>query len=297
MQGELHQINFQSVGIKLSEIEKVEILRRREAHLVCRVKCIQESYILKWFFSPSNNKESYLYSLLNQYEVDTLPVYKLTECAILLEDLQSSAEWRLANDSDMRQAETGKAIANWYLKLHRAGRSALKDISGSKTFLTPWVTIITRRALQYAADVFDLKDEKVWETVFESFEILKAKYLEYPQTFNYNDFAAENLALARAKDQPLRAVIFDYDQFSTGLVYSDFRNVLSSLTGEAAATFRRNYDSVNESERYLDEPLDTLHGLIIASQRKNKPAWVAPFLKSVSSGELEASIDLALRIN
>ncbi len=297
MQREFHQIDFRSVGINLSEIEQFEILRKRKTHLVCRVKCIQESYILKWFFSPGDNKEPRIYALLNQYEVDTLRVYNLTERALLLEDLQSSAEWRLANDSDLSKTETGKAIANWYLKLHRAGRSALKDISGSNTFLTPWVNIITRRALQYAADVFDLKDEKVWETVFRSFEILKAKYLEYPQTFNYNDFAAENLALARVKDHPLSAIIFDYDQFTTGLVYSDFRNVLSSLTGEAAATFRRNYDPVNESERYLDEPLDTLHGLIIASQRENKPTWVAPFLKSVSSGELEASIDLALRIN
>lgn len=297
MQRELHQINFRSVGIKLSEIEKVDILRRREAHLVCRVKCIQESYILKWFFSPGDNKEPYLYSLLNQYELDTLPVYKIMRCAILLEDLQSSAEWRLANDSDMKQAETGKAVANWYLDLHRAGRSALQDISGSKTFLAPWVNIITRRALQYAADVFDLKDEKVWGTVFRSFEILKAKYLKYPQTFNYNDFAAENLALSRVKDQPLRAVIFDYDQFTTGLVYSDFRNVLSSLTGEAVAAFRQNYGPVNESELYLDKPLDTLHGLIIASQRNNKPSWVEPLIKTVSSGELEASIDLALQIN
>lgn len=297
MQNIPSQIDLESLSIKQTDLLEVSVLRQRRTHLIISLKCRQGNYVLKWFRSSANNKEIQVYSLLELCGINTLPVYGCTERAILLEDLQSSAEWRLANDSDMKQAETGKAVANWYLDLHRAGRSALKDISGSKTFLAPWVNIITRRALQYAADVFDLKDEKVWGTVFRSFEILKAKYLKYPQTFNYNDFAAENLALSRVKDQPLRAVIFDYDQFTTGLVYSDFRNVLSSLTGEAVAAFRQNYGPVNESERYLDKPLDTLHGLIIASQRNNKPSWVEPLIKTVSSGELEASIDLALQIH
>ena len=144
--------------------------------------------------------------------------------------------------------------------------------------------------------MFDLGGESVWDLVLGSFEILKAKYLEFPQTFNYNDFAAENLAISRLKDHPIRAVIFDYDWFCTGLVYSDLRNVVSSLDGEAAVAFELAYGSFDEEERLLDEPLAILHGLIIASQRENKPTWVEPLLKSVSSGELETSILVALQI-
>jgi hypothetical protein len=81
------------------------------------------------------------------------------------------------------------------------------------------------------------------------------------------------------------------------LGYGDLRNVISSLIGEARAEFELVYGPLDQEERLLDEPLDILHELIIASQRENKPTWVASFLKSVSSGELEASIDLALQAN
>ena len=109
MQRDFHQIDFKSVDIKPSDIEKVEILRKRETHLVCRVKCLQESYILKWFYSPRDNKEPHVYTLLEKYEVDILPVYRRTECALLLEDLQYSEAWRLPDQYHMKEAETGTA--------------------------------------------------------------------------------------------------------------------------------------------------------------------------------------------
>lgn len=296
MQIHSQNIDFKSVGIKPSDIDKFSILRNRNTHLVCRLECRQGSYILKWFDSPCDNKEIQVYSLLEKYEVDTLRVYERTERALLLEDLNSSEYWRLADQFDIGESETGTAIANWYLKLHQVGQSAIRALSGPKAFLHPWVNIISRNSLIFAADVFDLKGQRIWDLVLGSSEILKKKYRKLPQTFNYNDFAAENLALSRSKDHPLRAVIFDYDQFATGLVYSDIRNVISSLSGEAAAAFEITYGPVVEEERILDQPLAILHGLIIASRRENKPAWVEPLLESISSGDIEAGINLALRI-
>ena len=258
--GDYYQIDFESFGIDPAGIEKFEILRRKTTHLVCRVKSKQRSYILKWFFSDYGNKEILVYELLKNCGVETLPVYLYTEQALLLEDLQYSNNWRLAEEEDMKEADTGVAIAQWYLELHQAGRAVLRNPAIYKAMLNPWVASISLPALNKAAQVFNLECEGVWDIVLAYFDELKVKYLDCPQTFNYNDFAAENLSLSRAEDRSLRAIIFDYDCFSTGVVFSDVGNVLHALRGEASAAFIETYGSLSDKERLLDEPLATMHG-------------------------------------
>jgi hypothetical protein len=296
MQRDFQQIDFESVGIEPSEIEKITILRNRGTHLVCRVKCNQESYVLKWFNSPVGNKETQVYELLQNYGVETLQVYKRTENALLLEDLQYSAEWRLANDSDMGQAETGQAIANWYRVLHQAGRELLSDISQTHEILHPWVESIDEDSLLRAGNVFALQNAPGWGPVVASIERLKNKYLGYPQTFNYNDFAAENLAISCGPKDPLRVIVFDYDCFSTGVVFSDWRNVVYALDGDCKAEFKQTYGPISEDERLLDEPLAILYGLVIASQREKTPKWALPLIEAVKKGELADSINVAMEL-
>lgn len=296
IQGDLFQIDFKSIGIDPAEIEKIEILRKKDTHLVCRVIYKQRSFILKWAFSTFGNKEILVYELLKGFGVETLPVQTCTGQALLLEDLQSSYDWRLAEEDDMKLSETGDAIAQWYLEFHQAGRIALRNPSIHEALQNPWVASISLPALNQAAKTFNLEGERVWNIVLASFDELKAKYLDCPQTFNYNDFAAENLSLSRSEDLPLRAIVFDYDCFTTGIAFSDVRNVLHSLAGEAAAAFQETYGGLNDEERQLDEPLAMMYGLIIASQRRTRPSWVQPILKSVASGDLYASIDIALKL-
>jgi hypothetical protein len=127
----------------------------------------------------------------------------------------------------------------------------------------------------------------------QSIEALKARARVCPQTFNYEDFAGENLALSHDRE-PLRAIVFDYDCFTLGAAYSDWRNVTSSLKGAAQEAFAEAYGPVSETERRLDVPLSALHGLLEASRRENVPAWARPLLEDVESGELERSIRNAL---
>jgi len=274
--------------------EQMTILRETRTHLVYRISGRNGSYILKWFLSPGQSLEAKIYHLLSQYGVPTLPVYENTGRALVLEDLQSSTAWRLAEPADMELAATGEALATWYLDLHQAGREALKDPRWSRYGVNPWVEEITAVSLEKAGAKFKLEKEPAWEAAVRHAPALQAKYLALPQTFNYNDFAAENLALSRDKAQPLRAIVFDFDCFTTGAAYSDFRNVLYSLQGAAKDAFQDGYGPLVEEERLLDEPLSILYGLVVASQRSRVPSWASPLMESVIHGGLDRAIREAL---
>ncbi|RPH57821.1 MAG: hypothetical protein EHM81_11050 [Chloroflexi bacterium] len=286
------QINPESLELDPSAIQRVDILRSTAAHVVCRVVGGQGRFILKWFNSPGSI-ELQTYALLERCGVETLPAHKRAGQAILLEDLESSLAWRLASEADMEQPATGAAVAAWYRQLHRAGREALGDPQRPAAFLAGWVDLVTQPALEKAGAVFGFQHQRGWIAALEQLEWLRAAYLSQPQTFNYNDFAAENLALS--KSMPLRAVVFDYDCFALGAAYSDWRNVTYSLRGAAKASFQAAFGPVSEKERLLDEPLSLLHGLVVASQRKVTSKWADPLVGAVIAGELEKSILLAKR--
>jgi hypothetical protein len=241
----LEQIDFESLSLSRSQIERIEVLREREGHLVCRFFSGDRSLILKWFRSPAESLEFRIYTLLGRLGVPTLRVIEQTGQALLLEDLQSSSAWRLAKEEDMSKAETGVAVAAWYRELHQAGQRALSDPALDTSFLRPWVHVITPDALARTGAIFDLNEKPAWQTAGDSVEQLVALYLALPQTFNYADFAAENLALS--VEGPLRAVVFDYDCFATGCVYSDWRNVVYSLEGEASDAFKEACGPVSEA--------------------------------------------------
>lgn len=286
----LGQVDFATLGLDPAGIEQVSLLREKETHRVCRLAGRQGSFILKWFHSPAGSVELHTYSLLRRLGVPTLPVHAQTDRALLLEDIHSSPRWRLADEADMGLEETGRAVAAWYRALHRAGRETLAEPASPLPWLVPWVQAITRPALEMAGATLGLQETPAWKLVLERLEVLRARYRSWPQTFNYNDFAAENLALSRDGQHPRDAVVFDYDCFATGTAYSDWRNVASALRGAARAAFAEAYGPVDEGERWLDEPLAALYGLVVASRRKKFPRWAAPLVEEALNGTLERSI-------
>jgi hypothetical protein len=283
-QGELS-----TVAAKFSA-EKIILLRTTGSHSLYRLVCRQSSYILKWCNFPHRCSESRVYALLKQWGVPTLTVYENTGRALVLEDLHTSPDWRLAEPADMEREATGAALAVWYRRLHQAGREALADSRWSRYKVKPWVKEIRAVSLAKAGAKFKLEQEPAWAAAIRHAPALKAKYLALPQTFNYNDFAAENLALSRDQGQPLRAIVFDYDCFTTGVVSSDWRNVMFSLQGAAKVSFQQKYGPISEAERLLDEPLAILFGLVIASQRDRLPCWAEPLAETVFNGELGGMI-------
>ena len=78
------------------------------------------------------------------------------------------------------------------------------------------------------------------------------------------------------------------------MAYSDIRNVLYSLEGDARQAFCEAYGGFNETERLLDIPLATFYGLMVAAQREWVPGWARPLLEDVKSGRLGCAIADAL---
>jgi hypothetical protein len=180
----LDQAELSTVVVKFSP-EEIILLPATSKHRLYRLKCKNGSYILKWCNSPNHCIEPKIYSLLRLLGVPTLPTYEHTDRAIVLEDLQSSTEWRLAEPSDMGLTATGKALAEWYCHLHHAGREALKDSTLAPDGLGSWISEITAPTLKKAGAVFNFDQAPVWGMAIRQAETLKAKYLALPQTFNY----------------------------------------------------------------------------------------------------------------
>jgi hypothetical protein len=109
--------------LRADPVREMTLLRETSTHLVSRITTQRRSYILKWFFCPTLALELKVYNLLIRLAVPTLPVYEQTQQALLLEDLQASPVWRLAVESDLDAPETGLAMAEWYRRLHAAGRN------------------------------------------------------------------------------------------------------------------------------------------------------------------------------
>jgi hypothetical protein len=251
---------------------------------------------MKHFKTPSVAKEIKVYSLLQKNDVPTLSVYGITDNTILLEDLNLNTHWRCANEADMNLFSTGNAVVDWYQKLHTMGFEVIGKSEEKLEYLQFWIDAIDQKVLEKAGKTLEVTNYGSWKLGMENCEAIKIKYHSFPQTFDYSDFAAENLALSRGYQTRLRAIVYDYDQFNIGTVYSDWRNVTFSLKGKARDVFITAYGEVSEDERRLDEVLNVLYGLIVATARTKFPTWALRLRKSIENGELEKSIRSALEI-
>ncbi|MBN2387116.1 MAG: hypothetical protein JXB85_08850 [Anaerolineales bacterium] len=281
------------LGIRPSEVLQTEVLRRKASHLVVRIRLERGWFVLKWFVEE-NPLEPQVYTLLESHGVPTLPLHAQSMRALLLEDLEHSTRWRMATAEDMGHRETGLALADWYLRLHHAGREAFRYQDTMPIALRPWIEDLTAESLERAGNHLGLNKIDSWRESLEAIEKLKKRARLCPQTFNYEDFAQENLALSCSEAPRSRALVFDYDCFTIGAAYSDWRNVTSSLEGEAREAFIQAYGPISQIERLLDTPLSTFFGLLAASHRETLPSWALPLRKSVENGSLLQSVQSAL---
>jgi len=117
---------------------------------------------------------------------------------------------------------------------------------------------VDRRIAQFSAQAahgkrFGMEMLTVWQLAADHLEALLAAFRAFQETLNYNDFHWTNLALTH--EEPLRAVVFDYDLLGIGPVYCDIRNVLGSLGEPAQGAFREAYGPVDERIAVFDKPL------------------------------------------
>jgi hypothetical protein len=253
--------DLRALGLDPAEVEGIELFYEGHGNRLYRVTEGAKNYVLKRFGAPGEDLEPRVYDLLQSLGVPTLPLYGSTESAMLLEDLHTSAEWRLATEQDAQAPDVGAAVAEWYRALHGADLGA-----DAPEFLGSEYEALSPEGIRETANRLGLDHLSVFHLAAESVEELKAAIYSLPQVLNYNDFFWGNLALSRTQE-PLRAVVFDHGLLGVGLRYSDCRNVVSSLGERARDAFGAVYGPYSGREKTLDEAMAGLYSLSEAAKR------------------------------
>ncbi len=280
---------LRKLGLDPLEVRDLALINRGPRSRLYRLRVGAQRSALKWFPEGATH-EPQAYILLGALRVPTLTLLAHSDDALLLEDLEASLSWRSADEGDLRQRETGRAVAEWYQFLHLAGRDLV--VRGAPDWLQPPWKDLSAEAILSLPDRLGLGRSPVWRLAAEHIELLKAAVEARPLTLNHRDFYWTNLALSRVA--PRKAIVFDYHLLRLGLMWSDCRNVLTSLGPAAAEAFLESYGEVDPREKLLDGPLSVLEALQNAAELPSVPRWALGALADVRSGRLAALLEEAL---
>lgn len=280
----------QSLGIPADAVSTVEVLSERHGQRLWRLGAGSRSFVLKWLPLAAARVEVGAYRLLHFMGVPTLALLASNEQALLLDDVERSDIWRLANEQDAADEDVARALAAWYRTFHDAG-AALVAHGVAPAYLRRESGALERAALQTAGRRLGLDCEPGWGRALAAVPPLRAALERCETTLNHNDFFWTNVALARRGD---RALVFDYHLLGIGTRAGDVRNVTSSLATDAAEAFREAYGPLDEAAVLLDRPLATLHALVVAARLPAVPRWAEASLEEVRRGDLDAAVEAAL---
>ena len=262
-------------------VETTELIRSKAGVSVYRLEASGKKLVLKMFLNPEDRREISNYRLLGELGIPTLPVLGYAEEALLLPDVSTSEKYRLGVEEDLQDVQVAKVIAKWYRKLHDRGKQYLAENDAS---LYDETDILTLENMARASKVTDTKENPMWKVVKDNFDDMKKKIAKLPRTLTYNDFYWDNLIVSEDKTE---AFMFDYNLLGKGMAYGDIRNVIGSLSNEAAKAFCDAYgvDGLDE-EKLADDFLAHMVTLCIASQREVFPAWARESLEMLKNGKL-----------
>ncbi|MDD4495404.1 MAG: ElyC/SanA/YdcF family protein, partial [Eubacteriales bacterium] len=281
--GRFAESELRRMNIAFNELS---LIRDKDGVSVWRVIIDTDSYVMKCFDKPEYRREITNYQLLNSLGVPTLKMIALTGCSLVMEDIERS-EYRLGTPDDMNDPNTAEKIALWYRTLHQNGR----EYANNHDFIDEYdsLTLDNLRLIQEKTGTSGLP---VWQVIEKHFDKIRSAVMELPRTLVYTDFYYTNLAVAR---DGRSALMFDYNFFYKSYVYSDIRNVCSSLgTDEVKSAFQSAYGGFDEREVMVDNVACELSSLVIACQRKDFPNWANDGLEKVKDGRLLAAVEKLL---
>lgn len=214
------------------------------------------------------------YLLLAGLGVPTIRVLAATETALLLEDLGSHGDRRLARDDDLADPAVITALARWYRSLHDAGPGGAA---------VPWEhEHLAQDALHRTGRRLGLDQEPAWISAVESLDPLLEAARRLPQTLVYNDFHISNLAVVRGE-----AIMIDFELMRIGTRAGDLRNVTGQLDPAARKAFLASYGPVSVEEQAMDAPLAVLGALTQFSGNATRlPRWARLLVAEVRDGTL-----------
>ena len=266
---ELDRLGIPETGAKL--------IRSKDGVTVARVNHEGGTAVLKCFEEPEFRREISNYKLLRSLGVLTIGVLASTDRSILLEDLASSSEYRLAEERDMNDPKVVAALAKWYAKLHRAGEEHVR-LHGAGMYSE--ADLATEENLIAVGKRFGLEGTDGFRALKTAFPTIVKLLDDAPKTLTYNDFYYTNLAVAR---DGRSALMFDLNLLGKGCYVTDIRNVQYQLTEENKRLFIEEYGFIDERLMLLDEAISPLISLASAMKRDIFPPWAEEAAAEIDS--------------
>lgn len=255
----------------------IDLIQNKDGAIVARVQSDEKTYIIKYFQNENFKREIKNYQLLNALNIPTVRVFGFTDSSILMEDISKSDDFRLATKEDLDDVIIASKIAEWYKLLHIRSKEFAE---GNITELYDETDFITRDNIEFIKEKTGTQSLPVWKIIDDNFDVIVSKIRSLPRVLTYNDFYFTNLIVAKDKTS---AFMFDYNLLGKGYVYSDIRNVCSSLGENAKKAFLETYGEFDKSEIGIDDVASVLITLYHACQRKNFPSWANSTLNELKS--------------
>lgn len=269
--------------------DSISILQDKDGVTVARIKSGVHSYVIKCFQSEEFRREISNYHILSSLDIPTIKVIAATDSAILLEDMASSPVYRLARECDTNDPLVAKGIARWYKQLHQQG---YKYVALHGASLYDETDFFTMENINKVKAKTRTQQAAAWRMVEESFDIICEMLRRMRRTLTYNDFYYTNMVVARNLSS---ALMFDYNLLGKGYVYSDLRNVFSSLSPQARDAFLSEYGTFDPLEEAVDDVVSPIVTLYIACQRKQFPSWATNLIDDINTtfcAKIQRLIDL-----
>ena len=263
----------------------IEIISNKDGIIVSKVSADKENYVLKYFEKEEYRREIDYYNLFESLKIKTIKVHGTTEKSILLEDIESSKNYKLANPCDLELDQVIISLANYYRALHLKGRDYLENHS-DVTFYSE-ISLINKANIEKLIIKTKYDNIDYWRLINKLIIDLQPFY-QVNRTITYNDFYYGNVIVSKNQDE---SFMFDYNLLGEGLRYFDISNVLSGLCPEMRGVFLKAYGDVDEYELKLNEHLAPLIGLISAYEKNTFPSWAVDELEALKTGKLYKSLN------
>lgn len=269
--------------------DSISLLQDKDGVTVARIKSGVYSYVIKCFQSEEFRREISNYHILSSLDIPTIRVIAATDSALLLEDMASSPVYRLARERDMNDPIVAKDIARWYRQLHQQG---YKYVALHGANLYDETDFFTMENINKVKAKTRTQKAAAWRMVEENFDTICEMLRRMRRTLTYNDFYYTNMVVARNLSS---ALMFDYNLLGKGYVYSDLRNVFSSLSPQTRAAFLSEYGTFDPLEEAVDDVVSPIVTLHIACQRKQFPNWATNLIDDINTtfcAKIQRLIDL-----
>lgn len=266
-----------------SNILNLSVLSDKDNILVIKFTHEGKNYVFKYFKDDFQKREVENYNLLKKLGITTVKIYGMHSNSILMEDLTSNENTRLAAISDLKDEPIVRSLAKWYLKLHTSGKEYVNN-NEIKTMYCELDSLSYQR-IEYIREKSNYDDEEFWELFYKNFNNIKKMYMD-KVTITYNDFFYGNMGIVNNND----VIMFDFNLMGIGLAYFDIKNVTYGFSDILYDIFMEEYGSYDKEEELLYDVLSPIISLDVAYRKNEFPKWGVDSLEELTSGKTKEKL-------